>query len=722
MEDRLEQITIDDLIDKIKLYISNQDEIDVILKAYEFSKNKHAGQKRLDGNDFMIHPLNVALILTDLHVDYITLAASLMHEAILSGNTTLEEMKNAFGEEIAKLVNGITRINKISFSADSEYLINYYRKILVGLCEDVRVIFIKLADRLHNMRTLWAIPDAKRKGKAKETLEILAPIAHRLGIHSIKSDLEDLSLKYYKSDAYYEVVTSLNNTKLERDNAVKEMKLKIVEILNQNNIKCEIKGRSKSIYSIYTKMQNGHKFNEIYDILALRVYVEQEQECYLALGLIHSKFRPFPKRFKDYIAMPKENMYQSLHTTIFGVDGKLFEIQIRTYDMDQIAEYGIASHWSYKSNDNNDKHIKNFMEQKLSMFRSLVELNNEDINGEEFASNVKSEVLDDNIYLFTPKGDVIELPVGSTPVDFAYRVHTEVGEKMVGAIVNGNIVPLDYTLKDGDIVKININKNAKGPNKDWLNIATTAQAKSKIKIFFSKIDKDVNIKKGEGALIKELRKQKIPFSDFATPENINYLKEQLAAESIEDIYRMIGAAKFTASTIVNLIFKETKTKEELVIEKLTTNNAKNISNKNDVIVEGIDEIKVSLASCCTPIKEDNIIGYITKGKGITVHRIECHNINNMDERIVDVVWNPTIIKKWPTNIIVTAEKKDNLLLELISKTSPSNISIQKINTISNNDLIIYEMTVLVEDASKLDKFFIDVMQIPSVIKIERLIR
>ena len=361
------KITFNTLYSKVKSYIKKRKELEIIKKAYDFAASKHYGQKRLDGSDFIQHPLNVAYILTDIKADYATICTALLHEVIDEGNTSLEEIKDQFDEEIAKLTDSITKINRLSFSAESEFTITYYRKILVGLCEDVRVIFIKLGDRLHNMRTLWAIPEDKQKEKAKETLEILAPIAHRLGIYNIKSELEDLSLKYYKPEVYVDIVRNLNNTKIEREKAIIEMKKMISEILSKNNIKHEIKGRSKSIYSIYDKMQKGRKFNEIYDILALRVYVETEQNCYLALGLIHSKFKPIPKRFKDYIAMPKENMYQSLHTTVFGANGQFFEIQIRTYEMDQIAEYGIASHWSYKDKRFKDSKLKDVMEQKLQM-------------------------------------------------------------------------------------------------------------------------------------------------------------------------------------------------------------------------------------------------------------------------------------------------------------------------------------------------------------------
>jgi GTP diphosphokinase / guanosine-3',5'-bis(diphosphate) 3'-diphosphatase len=713
-------ITIDDLITKVESYIKDKKQITVIKKAYEYANEKHFGIKRLDGSELINHPLNVAYILTDLYADYEAISTALLHEVIDEGNASIEELKDIFGEKIAKLVNSITKINRLSFSAESEYTITYYRKILVGLCEDVRVIFIKLGDRLHNMRTLWAIPEGKQREKAKETLEILAPIAHRLGIYNIKSELEDLSLKYYKPDAYIDIVRNLNNTKIEREKAINEMKLKISEMLTANNIRHEIKGRSKSIYSIYDKMQKGRKFRDIYDILALRVYVETEQNCYLTLGLIHSKYKPVPKRFKDFIAMPKENMYQSLHTTIFGMDGHLFEIQIRTYEMDHIAEYGIASHWTYK--DQSNKKLKDVMEQKLQMFRSLIELNQDENNADEFVQNVKSEVLNENIYLFTPKGDVIELPVGSTPIDFAYRVHTSVGDKMVGAIISDNIVPLDYELQDGDIVKININKNSKGPSREWMNIAKTAQAKNKIKNFFSKMDKDEMIKRGEELLLKELRKQKYTFNDFFSDSNMEIIFDELSLSNMNDLYHAIGSSKYTANYVVNLITKETKTKEKIILDKIQANVNRPITNKNDILVEGIDDIKITLANCCGPVKGDNILGYITRGKGITVHRMECHNIANLEERIIDVSWNEATEKKWPTNIVIETDKKENFLLELLSKVSNANVNIQSINTINNHDLVIYDIIIVVSDLIKLNKLINEISQMNHVHKVERIIK
>ena len=504
--------TLDDLLEKAKVYIKSDEDIELIKKAYLFASKAHAGQLRLTGDDYMLHPLNVALILTEIYADAQTLSAALLHDVINFANVTIEEIEKEFGPEMKALVDGISRINKLSLSADNEALVSYHKKILVGLSGDVRIIILKIADRLHNMRTLWAIPENKRKEKAKETLEILVPIAHRLGINHIKSELEDLSLKYWKPDVYNDILEKLSESRAELDKSVDKMMESVSKILDENNIPHEMKGRSKSVYSIYNKLQKGKTFNEIYDILALRYFVNTVSDCYLALGAIHAKYKPMPKRFKDYIARPKANGYQSLHTTVFGVDGKLFEIQIRTYEMDKVAEYGVASHWSYKEHGINKI---NDMELKLKSFRTVIELNEQQVEGEEFVNTVKNEVFNPtNIYVYTPKGDVFELPIGSTPIDFAYRVHTSVGHQMIGAIVNGNIVSLDYKLKDGDIVKINTNKNSKGPSQEWINICFTTSAKNKIKAFFSKIDKEKTTSDGKDMLIKTIRRKKLSINDI----------------------------------------------------------------------------------------------------------------------------------------------------------------------------------------------------------------
>ncbi len=712
-------LTFEELQEKLN-YISDVEELELIKKAYDFAYTKHFGEKRLTGEDYIIHPLNVAYILTEIYSDSSTICASLLHDVVKKDESLYKEIKENFGDEILSLVEGINKINKLNLVGNTEAVISNHRKILVGLCEDVRVIFIKLADRLHNMRTLWVLPEVKQKEKAKETLDILTPIASRLGIGSIKSELEDLSLRYYKPDIYFEIVENLNQSKSERDNLVVEMKTKVSEILNKNNIKHEIKGRAKSIYSIYKKLDKGKKFSDIYDLLALRVFVSTEQECYQVLGLIHSKYKPIPKRFKDYVAMPKTNMYQSLHTTVFGIDGHLFEVQIRTYEMDRVAELGIASHWSYKEKGSNVKaNIQNKVEQKLQFFRTIMDLKNE-TNDEESIKNISEEVLKESIYVFTPKGDVIELPIGSTPIDFAYRVHSGVGDKMVGAIVNNSIVPLDYELKDNDIIKINTNKNSNGPSREWINMAKTSGAKNKIRNFFNKIDKEEYIKKGEELLKEELRKRKMSINDFF--EQSDKLLLDLKYVDLNELYTSIGNNKITVTQIFNIINNENKTKEELILNKATNNTVIVPNAKNDIIVKGIDDIKVNIASCCKPVPNDRIVGYITKGNGITVHRSICPNISELEERIIDVNWNSEISKKYPTTILIHASENKNILLDIVSKTTSSDITVQSINTIASSENNLYEITVLVSNKERLIKFINEINSINNIDDVERLIK
>ena len=494
------------------------------------------------------------------------------------------------------------------------------------------------------------------------------------------------------------------------------MKKRVSNILLENNIDFEIKGRTKSIYSIYTKLQKGKKFEDIYDIYALRVIVNTKAECYQVLGLIHAKYKPIPKRFKDYIANPKNNMYQSLHTTVFGFDGKPYEIQIRTFDMDKVAEKGIASHWSYKEQG---KKIQNSMEHKLQLFRNIIELNNDEISDEEFVKSVQTDVLGENIYVYTPKGDVYELPSGSTPIDFAYRVHTKIGETMVGAIVNDSIVPLNYELHTGDIVKINTNKTSK-PSTEWINIAKSNQAKNKIKAFFSKLDRKQAIDKGKEALLKELRRKKISLNDFY--DNLDIVLNELKILDEDELYFNIGTGKFAPNTIINTAFSEELTQEELTLNKIASKVINEIELKNDILVDGIDNIKVTLANCCKPIKGDKIVGYISRGNGIIVHNKNCHNIKDIDERIIDVSWNSNVNTKFQTIISVITTKKENIFLEIITKTSGLNINVIKVDSkiIENN--IIYNIIIEVEDLEKLNKYLLLLNQLKEVINAQRVFK
>ena len=705
--------TIEELLNTVKTYISDENELNEIKKAYDYAKVVHKNDVRLCKEEYMHHPLNVAYILTDLYADSDTLCAALLHDTVHIGKANLNDIEDKFGKDITALVKGITKLNKLNLFTDSENQINYYKKIIIGLTEDVRIIIIKLAERVHNMRTLYVLPEESRKEKAKETIEILVPIAHRLGLSKIKSELEVSSLKYYKPNAFVSVEELLNNTEEDRNQCVKEMQRRISEILVENNIKFEIKGRAKSIYSIYNKLQKGKKFSEIYDIYALRVIVENESDCYQVLGIIHSKFKPKTGRFKDYIANPKTNMYQSLHTTVFGYDGKLYEIQIRTHEMDEVAERGIASHWSYKEKG---KKLQNSMEQKLQLFRNIMELNDEKVSAEEFVNSVKNEVLGENIYVYTPKGDVFELPKGSTPIDFAYKVHTKIGDTMVGALVNDLIVPLNSELKDGDIVKINTNKNST-PSKEWINYVKTSQAKNKIKAFFSKVDKNEAIEKGKEAFYKEIRRRKLSIDEVL--EKMDYIIKELKLVDENELYIGMGTGKYHPAPVVSLALRNDLSKEEFLLDKIIKNKENILDVKNDILVDGIDEIKVSLANCCNPVKGDEIIGYISRGNGIVVHVKDCHNLKFADNRILNVKWNENIDKKFKAVVNIIGIKKDSLLLDIITKTSSSNINILKVNTISNTQNNIYELTIEVKDINELNKYMIDIKQNSDIIKVER---
>ena len=714
---KTEDVNFDKLYDTVSKYM-NDEELDVVKKAYSFAKKLHFGVKRLTGEDYIFHPVNVAYILTENKADVSTICAALLHDILEDTDVTYEELETEFGTEIVKLVDGVTKINKLNFVGEAEADLANHRKILVGLCEDVRVIIIKLADRLHNMRTLWVHSVKKQKMKAKETLDILTPIAHRLGMNHIKSELEDLSLRYYKPDVYFTVVEKLNKTKVEREQYVEEMIHEVSTLLDENHIKHEIKGRSKSIFSIYKKMDKGKKFSDIYDLLALRVLVANEQDCYSALGIIHSKFKPLPKRFKDYIAMPKTNMYQSLHTTVFGVKENLFEIQIRTYAMNEVAENGIASHWSYKEHGSNVKaSMQNEMEQKLQFFKGLIDLQKEEENDEDFMKSVEHDLLHNTIYIFTPKGDVIELPKGSTPIDFAYKIHTKVGDQMIGAIVNGNIVPLDYELQNNDIVKINTNKNSLGPSREWITIAKTSSARNKIKSFFNKLDKDEYIKNGQELILKELKKLKINYNDFFTSENIELMLEGTKLSDLQEIFTNVGNNKLLPSNVLHFALrKKQDTKEEKILKTAQNKEIEKTKIQRDIIIDGITDMKINIASCCKPIPEDEIIGYITKGYGVTVHRTICPNVTNLVERLIPVYWNDDNSKKYSTTLLIKTTSND-LLLDIISKASNNDIGVQSVINIGKGNTI--EMTVLVENTTKLKKFMNDIDMMNDVVLVER---
>lgn len=690
-------ISFDEIYAKCQKLYPNS--LEKIKEAYEFALSEHQGLKRLSGDDYITHPLHVADILIDLNVDDTSIIAALLHEVLNNGViATTEILEEKFGSDVARIVDSVSKINKLELMDQTESSAIYLRKVLVGLAEDPRVLYIKLADRLHNMRTNWAVKAEKQKDKAKETMAVLVPIAHRLGINSIKSELENICLKILKPNVYDDILERLNKTAKELDGNLQEMKESLSRLLNEQGIHHEIKGRVKSVYSIYNKLNNGKTWDQIYDILALRIFVEKETDCYTVIGLIHSKYRPVPKRFKDYIANPKENMYQSLHTTVFGLDGEVYEVQVRTYEMDEIAEKGIASHWSYK--EKGTKKVQAIMEQKLEMFRNIIETNSEE-NDLSFANAMHNNILGELIYVFTPKGDVIELPKNATPVDFAYRIHSRVGDTTVGAIVNDNIVPLSYNLQNNDIVKIITNNNAT-PNNDWLSFVKTQQAKSKIKAYFSKKDKEEYIQKGKNILEKEIRKKKLSFNDVINENNVNKILKDLKLDSLDDLYLSIGSLRYTAGYIINLTNEDKQNVDDLLIEKIHPRNSNNI--KDDIIVDGNSNIMYTLAKCCRPVKGDDIIGFITKGEGVSVHKKNCPNVTDKKERLIKVEWNNNTDNTYETSLSLIVNSNSNFLMDLITESTKAKIIITELKNRDIETGTLCDILVKVKDKASLDQF------------------
>ena len=676
-------MTFNYILNKIK----NPDDIKDIKASYEYANSKLSGIMRKNGDTEISHCLEVANILIDLNVDKETIICAILHSVLDFNDIDEKEIVENFSLETYKIIFSLSKINNLEMVDDSESAALYLRKVMVGLSEDVRVLFIKLADRLHNMRTFDAISTERQKKVANETLSVLVPIAHRLGINSIKSELENLCLYYLKPDVYNDILEKLNATVDSLNNYLIEMQESICDLLNENEIKFEIKGRVKSVYSIYNKLSTGKKWDDIYDILALRIFVDKESDCYAVVGLIHSKFRPIPSRFKDYIAVPKENMYQSLHTTVFGPGGKFYEIQIRTYEMDEIAEKGIASHWSYK--EKGTKKIQTYMEQKLEIYRSIIE-NSENDTDEVFNEVVGSNILGNLMYVFTPKGDVIELPEDATPIDFAYRVHSKVGDTMTGAIVNDIMVSINTPLHDGDICKILTNPNST-PSKEWLNIVKTTQAKDKIKAYFSKIDKQNYIERGKNILEKELRKRKIPQNIVTSQENLKLILKELKLKDLDDLYFSIGSYKYTVTHIVNIIIPKEETS--------TIKKNINIKSGSDILIDGKVNILTHLAKCCNPVKGDEIVGVITKNDGISVHQKNCENIINSDEKIVSASWIENVHNDYICSIKITLSSNKNKLSDIIAKISIPKVYIISIETI---DEINYLVKIKVEDNSYID--------------------
>ena len=704
---------IEDIILKCRQNEFTAEELSNISLAHKIVTEEFSSNSEVYSTESITHFTNVAGILADLNADSTTVIAGLLHG--MTSEKQLEIVSKNFGEDYESIIKNLEKISHLKTSEFDKATSNNLKKLLVGLAEDARVLIIKIADRLDVMRNAYILPPEEQKQKAIGTMEVYVPIIHRLGINSVKSELENLCLKYTKPDMYKEIEDKLNGTTEELNASLNEMKENISDILTEHGIKFEIKARVKSIYSIYHKLTTGHKWNEIYDILAMRLIVPTEEDCYLAIGLIHAKYRPVPKRFKDYIAMPKENMYQSLHTSVFGSNDNIYEIQVRTPEMDEIAEHGIASHWSYKEHG---KNIQNLMEQKLEIFRNTIKMASYE-NDEGFQKNINDEIFNTQIYVFTPKGDVMELPSGSTPIDFAYRIHSGVGDKTVGAIVNDQIVPLNYKLEDGDIIKINTLNSAK-PNKEWLNFVKTTQAKNKIKAYFSKKDRENYIELGKDLLEKEIRKQKQSISEVLKEENINKLTTDLKLKDYDELLLSIGSLRYTPAYIIDLIYEDKKQIEDIMLERVNRKVINKKTNyKDDIIVAGEGNILVSLAHCCNPVPGDEIIGFVTKGEGVSVHKKTCPNISDKTERLIDVAWNNKEESLFNANLTIKTNSMQNHILEIVTAASVKNVSINSIKEYENKEMLDYQVSVRVSNKDKLEQFIEEILKLNFVMEVTK---
>lgn len=729
---------LQELIEKIKRYAPNGD-LDLIEKAYYYGKKAHEGQLRKSGEPYFIHPIAVANILCDMELDMQTISAGLLHDVVEDTEFTYEDIKKDFGEEIADLVDGVTKLGQIKYKSKEETQAENLRKMFLAMSKDIRVILIKLADRLHNMRTLKFMPPEKAKAKATETLEIYGGIASRLGIYKVKWELEDIALRYIDCDGYYDLVEKVAKKRSQREAYIERIVHILKEKFDEVNINCDIYGRPKHFYSIYRKMKNKHKdFEEIYDLMAVRIIVNSVKDCYAVLGMVHTLWKPIPGRFKDYIAMPKPNMYQSLHTIVVGPDGEPLEIQIRTNEMHNIAEYGIAAHWKYKEGKTSVKESK--LEEKLQWLRQMMEWEKDLKDPQEFMDALKDDVFNSQVYVFTPKGDVIELPAGSTPIDFAYRVHTNVGNKCVGAKINGRIVTLDYKLQNGNIVEILTSANSSGPSRDWINIVQTPNAKSKIRQWFKKERREENIERGSLILEKEFKKYSIPTKDPIIEKYMLQMARKFNQPTVGDLVATIGYGGIMPSQIVPKVkelYEKDYVKKSSDIKVVDDINKHSIgeqeytkkrkkSSPQGVMVKGVDNILVRFAKCCNPIPGDEIIGYITKGRGVAVHRKDCPN-SNLDNdyfknRLVEVSWENSNNAKFEAEIQIQAEDRRGIINDITHIVAIEKVSLNGINARKGKlNIVSVNLLVEVDSIETLTLLMKKVRAIPGVEDIYRVI-
>lgn len=717
------------LVNKIKEYNPTCD-FTLVEKAYKLSKAAHDGQQRVSGDPYIIHPIEVAYILAELELDCTSIIAAILHDTIEDTTCTFEQLKESFGEEIATLVDGVTKLGKIPYTTKEEQQVENLRKMFLAMAKDIRVILIKLADRLHNMRTLKYMTPDKQLEKAKETQEIYAPLAHRLGISKIKWELEDICLRYTDPKGYYDLVDKIAKKRKEREAYINDIIGTLKSKMHELGIEeAHIDGRPKHFYSIYKKMVDQNKtLEQIYDLFAVRVIVNSVKDCYAVLGLVHELYKPIPGRFKDYIAMPKPNMYQSLHTTLIGHEGLPFEVQIRTWDMHRVAEYGIAAHWKYKEGHSG----ANDLDSKLAWLRQLLDWQKEMRDAKEFMETLKIDLFTDEVFVFTPKGDVISLPVESTPIDFAYAIHSAVGNKMMGAKVNGKIVPLEYTLKNGDIVDILTSTSVHGPSRDWLKIAKSSQAKNKINQWLKKEYREENIIKGKEGLEKELKKQGLTFSQLFKPEWVDIILKKYTFNTLDDMYAAIGYGAITSNKIISRLkeeYRKTLKPEELGEQFLDTLSQQRGSKKKEkppesgIVVKGIENCLVRLSRCCNPVPGDEIIGYITRGRGVSVHRKDCSNVSNNidgDNRLIEVSWYTANNVAYKADITLMANDRPALLMEITNVIMESKIPLKAINARTTKDgIAIMNLTLEITNTEQLDRIIKKLKKVDSVFEVGR---
>ena len=730
----VEQSTFDkekalaEFMEYIHTYLTD-DECNQVLKAFELADKAHEGQFRASGEPYIMHPLAVADILAHLQIDHITLMAALMHDVVEDTSYSKEDLEEMFGSEVAFLVDGVTKLNQFQYETKEDRQMENYRKMILAMAKDVRVVVIKLGDRLHNMRTLKHMRSDKQKRIAKETLEIFAPLAHRLGIFNVKWELEDLSFRYLEPEKYYDLVDQMKQKRQVREDIVNDTMSQLTKALGEANIKADIKGRPKHFYSIYKKMKKDNRdLSQIYDLLAVRVIVDSIPDCYAVLGIAHSLWKPLPYRFKDYISMPKSNMYQSLHTTVIGTMGQPVEIQIRTWEMHRVSEYGVAAHWRYKEgNKNGDKEF----DQKVAWLRQVLEWQDTS-NPTELVNALKLDVFSGEVFVFTPKGDVVKLPIGSVPLDFAYRVHTDVGHRCVGAKVNGKIVPLDYTLQNGDIVDIITSKTSK-PSLDWLNIVGSSESKSKIRNWFKRENKAENIEKGLEALEKEAKRLNYIWKELIADNRLQQVTKQLKAGTEEEMFAACGYGGIPVSTVLLRLIElykkskeaeESKRSTEQIIEKLKSQGQKKTKNGTGVLVKGEAGVMVRMAKCCNPVPGDDIIGYITRGRGVSVHRCDCSSMGHTPEdleRMIEVSWDGSSGESFHVGIDIQAYDRNGLLMEVMAVLSELKITITNINAKVQEDTknVSINVTVDIRDISQLDFVMTKLRRIREVYTVQR---